>query len=317
MTFHKCNGNLACTGTVEPFAFTVIIRRASGRQRSTIGIGHGGRRNDVSTSVAKQIDTIFSALLAFHDIDMLRVFTSTIFACEMDNLLDSTAIHRTCLSVGPSGSSYSTTNQFKQEIKDQLQRSTLRSIALSSLKVSPPQLRSSSDRMDEGTHLLPSIAKEGKETDWPLGPSERCKVCGLPYEPKLFLYLILYWASMLVQKNLQRARTCGSKPAQNNESPCPGSPVDPKAKRSTLTPPLADLIWRDESGHMRSSPIGEPRHPAMHTVSRLNLQDAPPITSQPMVGLIWSRSTTSSAKRWGRNTLTVSCLSLFTAVGKT
>nr|GMD96848.1 hypothetical protein Iba_chr15bCG8740 [Ipomoea batatas] len=51
---------------------------------------------------------------------------------------------------------------------------------------------------------------------------------------------------------------------------------------------------------MRSSLIGEPMHPAMHVVSRLNLQDAPPITSQPMVGLIWSRSTTSSAKRGGK-----------------
>nr|GMD40500.1 hypothetical protein Iba_chr10aCG9970 [Ipomoea batatas] len=85
------------------------------------------------------------------------------------------------------------------------------------------------------------------------------------------------------------------------------SPGGPRAKTSTLTPLLACLIWRDESGHMRGSPIGEPRHPATHAVSRLNLRDAP----------IWSRSTTSSAKRRGRNTVTVSFLSLFTTVGKT
>nr|GMD48152.1 hypothetical protein Iba_chr10fCG3660 [Ipomoea batatas] len=85
-----------------------------------------------------------------------------------------------------------------------------------------------------------------------------------------------------------------------------GSPADPRAKTSTLTPLLACLIWRDESGHMRGSPIGEPRHPATQAVSRLNLRDAP----------IWSRSTTSSAKRRGRNTVTVSFLSLFTAKTK-
>nr|GLL37294.1 hypothetical protein Itr_chr10CG10430 [Ipomoea trifida] len=54
-----------------------------------------------------------------------------------------------------------------------------------------------------------------------------------------------------------------------------GSPADPRAERSTLTPPLAGLIWRDESGHIQGSPIEEPRHPTTHAVSRLNLRDAP------------------------------------------